>query len=244
MDWLSGILQGIFGTLLYDLLLAAMVAGIVAWLRSRQSRWAAPVLFGIAAFAAMLSIAYLLTGHAALSRQTVETTPENVEENVKKWVEELGLGITKAPKPADIYFNYIVTLKSGNPIGIGRATALPGFLQLQTLLVLSDEHQKAIAKMSKEQAAAVTEEVIVQLALSKMGYTIGGGPPGAILPMQNVILMKGVPITSSLTEASFATYLDEMDSAVGLVRAATALAIKHNSGMRGSTAITPRVVQQ
>lgn len=93
-------------------------------------------------------------------------------------------------------------------------------------MILSPEHQAILSKLTKEQAADVTEEVTLELARSKIGYTITGPPPGQ---MQTVLLQRSVPITSGLTEATFGGYLDEMDSAISLVRLATTLALAHNS---------------
>lgn len=240
MDWLNGVLQGILGTLIYDLLLAAVVAGLIAWLKSKQSSWASPVLYGLGAFTLVLLISYTLLGHGLLLKPAESITPENSEEHIKRWAEELGLGITKGPKIGDTYFSYVVTLKSGNPIGIMRAVALPGFLQFQSSLFLAPEQQAELRTMTQERVQSVMQELTVQLALSKVGYTMVGIDTTHL--MQTIILSKSIPISGNLTEGSFASSLDELDSAVGLVRATLALSIKRNNPHR--TMITPHVVQQ
>ena len=115
-DWLSGVVQGIFGTLIYDLLLAAVVAAIIAWLRSKKPALAAPAMYGIAAFSALLFISYLLVGHAVFAKP--QTNADNVEENVKAWATNLGMGTQPIPLP-DMYFAFKITLTNDFRSGHG-----------------------------------------------------------------------------------------------------------------------------
>jgi hypothetical protein len=224
MDWLNGVIQGILGTLIYDLLLAAVVAGAIAWLRSKQSRWASPVLYGLGAFTAVLLIAYTFIGHGLLLKQKPETTSENIEDNVKAWTSALGLGTQSVPV-ADTYFAYKITLANGNAVVVARGSKeKTGYLQFEIGVVPSPEHQAILATLTKDQADVVTQEVTLELARSKIGYTMAG--PDAQHLMQAVILMKAVPL-ANLNEATFAAALDEVDSAVSLIRAAFALSLQH-----------------
>jgi hypothetical protein len=239
MDW-NGFWSSVLSNAVWWLLFIGGSA-VLGWLRAKRPQIAAPILYGLAGATCLGILWFTFTGHAFLSKSQPETTQENVEENVKKWVDELGLGITKNPKMGDVYFSYVVALKSGNPIAVTRVTGLPGFLQFQSQLLLAPEQQGELAKMSKEQVESVTQELILQLALSKVGYTLAGSEQTHL--MQNIILMKSVPITGNLTEASFASSLDELDSALSLVRVTLALSIKRNRQTQGK-AITPHVAQQ
>jgi hypothetical protein len=225
MEWLSGVVQGILGTLLYDLLLAAMVAAFITWLKSQESRWAAPLLYGMGAFTAVLIISYVLTGHALLSKEA-ETTAENVEQNIKKWVDEFGLGIQKNPNINNPEFAYTVTLKGGNTVTVARSKPLPEFLQFAVELDPAPASQQKMSRLNQEQMEAVAEDVTAQLALSKVGYTIQSDKTN---PLHRILIAKSVPITRSLTEASFADALNEIDAAIGLTRAAISQAIRRNS---------------
>jgi hypothetical protein len=112
MDWLTGVLQGIFGSILYDLLLAGMVAALLAYLKAKKERLAGPALYGLVGFTMVMVIAIALTGHALLSKETPQTTLENVEANIKTWAETFSLGIQKQ---TDINFTFIyaISLPSG-----------------------------------------------------------------------------------------------------------------------------------
>lgn len=118
-------------------------------------------------------------------------------------------------------------LKGGNPIEIRRVKRSPTYLQLQSNLVLSPEHKEMLAKLTPEQCALVTEQLSLELARSKIGFTIIGPPARKEEPqIQLVVLSKAVPI-SGLTESMFAAYMDEMDSAIKLSRTTTALILDH-----------------
>jgi hypothetical protein len=149
-DWGFELLQAIFGHLLYDLFLAAGVAGLIAYLKSKQSSWANPGLYGLSAFAAVLVISYVFVGHALLSKEQPLTTAENVENNIRVWADAFQFGVTKMPSQAET--------------------------------ALSPDHQKVLAKLTEDQSAFVTEELSVELARSRMGFTIIGPPVPAPIP--------------------------------------------------------------
>jgi len=146
-DWVSSVLQEIFGHMLYELLLAALVAALITWLRSKASKWATPLLYGITTFTAVLIIGYVLTGQAVLSRQT-KITAENVEANVKKWSEDLGMSIERTSRQ-DSYFSYTLRLHNGDPIEVFRAKEKPGYLQFMSTISVAPEHQAVLGKLTR-----------------------------------------------------------------------------------------------
>jgi hypothetical protein len=222
-DWVHGVLQAIFGSLLYELLLATAVAALMTWLKSKQSRWATPLLYGVSAFAAVLLISYVLVGRGLLSKEQPETTPENVETNIRSWADNLGLGVAKQESGADNYFLYLIALHSGRVVYVGRTKSRPNYIQFQSNVTVSKEHQELLSKLSEERRNMVIQETLLELARSRIGYEIPG-PKFTV-----VMLTKSVPITSGLTEATFGGYLDEMDSAMALSIEAIVLSIERNS---------------
>jgi hypothetical protein len=227
-DWLSGFLQAIFASFIWELLLAAGVAALIAYLRATKERWAGPVIYGLAAFAIVFVIGYTLTGQPLLSRTQSQTTPENIEANIKAWADDFQLGITKMPPRPDIDFGLVITTKgSNNPVEIRKLKQSPAYIQLQSNLALSPEHQKIVAKLTEEQSTFVTEEVELELAHTGMGFTIVGAPRSQTEPqIQLVVLGKGVPI-AGLTESAFANAIDAMDSAIRVSQSTTALLLDH-----------------
>jgi hypothetical protein len=121
----------------------------------------------------------------------------------------------------------ITTKGSNNPIEIRKFKQSPAYIQLQSNLALTPEHQKIVAKLTEEQSAFVTEELERELGHTRIGFTIVGPPQSQTEPqIQLVILSKGVPI-SGLTESTFASAIDEMDSAIRVSRSTTALLLDH-----------------
>jgi hypothetical protein len=133
-------------------------------------------------------------------------------------------------------------LKSGNPIEIRKLKQSPNYLQIQGNLVLSPEHQKMLAKLTEEQSQFVTEELSLELARSKMGFTIMGPPAQTEPQIQLVVLSKAVPI-SGLTENEFAEYVNEVDSTIRLSRSATSLMLDHGPLHNSIAALRPTAVQ-
>jgi hypothetical protein len=229
MDWLSGLVQGILGTLIYELLLAAAIAGLVAWLRSKQSTWAAPTLYGLAAFTAVLVILVTLTGRPLLSKQPEEVTGENIETKLKTWAENLSLPFAKGAVP-DSYFSLSLSTHSGTPIVIARMLKdKPAYLQFVSTISFAPEHQAIMATLTKDQADTVMQEINLELAKGRVASTIANmgipqtGTNGAGQTV--VVLQKGVAI-AGLNEANFADRVDDMEFTVSLVRSATQLAIR------------------
>ena len=179
-----------------------------------------PVLYGLGGAACIAIIHFAATGRALLSRP--DTTPENVEKNIRKWLDNFGLASKKEVDPLS-YFVLGITLANGNPILVARVKAKDRYLTFQMTLALAPEHQAIIERMNDPQRERVMEELILELGRSRIGHSIQGPP------FKGVILLKAVPITPNYTEGSFAASLDEMDSALNVARIAIRLAISRNS---------------
>lgn len=239
MDW-SSIWHGVVSNLLYAVLIFGGGA-LLAVLRVKWPNYADPVRYGVIGAACVAIILFAFTGRALLSKRPPEVTPDNLEENIRKWADSLGMSVARGSSqifPAqDIYFALNITMENGTPLMVFRGKEKSGFLQIQCPLTLSPDHLATLQKLTKEEQEAVTQEVLLELAKSKVGFqvmTATGVPmntptaPPAVL-QQTILLMKGVPITSDMNEASFAQSANEIDAAVTLTRAATALALQRYS---------------
>jgi len=240
--------------LLWEVLLLLGVGIALERLKAKWPVLASRVLYGLAAATCTAVLIFTFTGHGFLSRQRPEVTPENVEENVRKWADDLGLGVTRmqsGPNQQQIYFGLVITLFNGTPLEVFRGKEKPGFLQMQCALTLSPEHLDMLGKLGKEQAADAMQEILLEMARSRIGFimqTASTAPlPGgqgtttkAAILQQTMIVTKPLAITDDLTEATFGDRVNELDSEVGLVRAATNLTLERYSRQ----AIAQHAVQQ
>lgn len=221
-DWLYGFLLWFFGNLIWDFVLAAVVAAVVTWLKSKQSKWATPVLYGISSFAAILVISFVLVGHGLLSREQPQTNMENIEENLKAWTNTYSMGIQKQSDDK-FFFTYKVTLQNGTLVWVGRPKDKNKYLNFQSVIMLSPEHNALAEKLTQQQLERVTDYINVEMAKSGMGFAF------VRLPSRGMFIARGVPISSNLTETTFIDTLDEMDRGVLLCKETLKIALERES---------------
>jgi len=223
LDWLW---QGLASTAVWEILLVLGGAAVLGYVKQKAPEHA-PTL-GYAALGA-LCVAILLftfTGRPLLVQSQPTTTPDNVEEHIKKWADSLGLGVARDPSPSqDVFFGLVVTLKNGNAITVARTKAIPDYLQFQIQLNLSPDHQAIFSKLTKDQAKTVTEEVMLELARAKVGNFITLGSPQTGSPITQSVLVVGNTPIEGLTKDEFIREINDIDEGVTLTRAATELAL-------------------
>lgn len=214
-NWL---VQGLISNLVWEILIVG--AGIaMAILRKRDSKLVAPVLYGIVTVACLLVMWFTITGRSLLSHPVEETTADNIEGKVKLWSDDLAISLERTDLQGS-YFSYTARLHGSDPVEIFRAKEKPGYLQFQSHISFSPEHQAILAKMSKADFDRATQEVALEVSRISISYAIGEMEQNG-KPIQTMIgLGKGVPIPS-LNEAAFGDTFDEMTRTVVLVRAAT-----------------------
>src|SRR5579863_1846234 len=125
MDW-NWLWQGLVANAVYAVLL--ILGGIVlAVLKKTRPNWAGPALYGLSGCALVAVLIFTVTGHAVFSRQQPETTPQNVEQNLRAWADSFQLGVTKMPPQTDVDFGLAISLKSGNPVEIRQLKQIPSY---------------------------------------------------------------------------------------------------------------------
>jgi hypothetical protein len=207
---IRSILEAIFGSLLYDLLLASFVAAMLATLRATKEKWAAPALYGLSGFAAVLLIAFTFVGRGLFSKEQPRTTPENVEANVKAWADSLGYGIQRIQDP-QYHFLLVTSIFDGAKIMVGRKKGTENYLVFKTDVLIPSEYEAIISKLSQEQKVRIAQEAALELAKLKIGFQFTPNPSHSFLG--DITLSKGVPITSILTEDTFDGHLMDLDNA-------------------------------
>jgi hypothetical protein len=244
MDW-SGLWSSVLSNLVWWLLFVGGSA-LLGWLRAKKPQIAGPVLYGLAGATCLGILWFTFTGHAILSKQLPQITPDNIEGNVRKWADSLGMSVARMPQVAsspDVYFGILVTLQNGTPIYVFREKEKPGYLQMQTPLALSPEHLALLNKLTPDEENSVSQEVLLEVARTRMGYQVMTASGQQVAPQsqpmvlqQTIVLMEGVPIGNELTEAAFAQHANELDSAVMIVRASTVLTLQRYSRLHDSEA--------
>ena len=157
MDWLW---QALISNVVWELLGMIGLGVVLAFVKKKLPEHAAAIgyaIFGITCGAILIMTS---TGHGIFVKTPSEVTAENVEENVRKWSDNAGFGITKMSSQTvgkDIYFGFVLTLADGNPITVFRGKEKSGFIQIQIPLVLSQEHLAMLGKLSKNQADSAIE---------------------------------------------------------------------------------------
>jgi hypothetical protein len=221
MDW-TWLWQNLISNALWAILLlgGGVAVGI---LRVKRAAWASPFIYGIGTVACLAIIVFTFTGHAIFSKPQTDTS--NIEDRVREWITNLGLGSQPVTAMPDTLFAYKIFLANGNSIVVIRPKSKSGYLQFQSVIVVSPIHRAMLAKLTPDQASAVEEELVQHLAGSRMGYGIAGSDPSH---MESISLAHGVPIVG-LTEAAFVEQVDLADTDTVLVTTSLLLALQHET---------------
>lgn len=224
-SWMSSFLLWLFGNALWDFLFAVVIAGVIAYLRSKKEQWAGPALYGLAAFTLVLIVGFVLTGRPPLSPPPEGVTPENIEANIKTWADHLAMSLERQNAPDADFFSYLGRVHQDDPLEIFRAKEKPGYLQLRATLTLSPEHRAALAKLSERDATNFIDQLNLDVARFKMTVAMGVTFDARRQPLDiSLLIQKAIPI-HNLNEGFFADQFDEVTSAVHQVKAATNLGL-------------------
>ena len=105
LDWLRDVGQSILKDWL-KVAIVAVVAGFIAWAKSKDWRWATPFLYGLVAFAA-LSVVLVSW---SLRPQLSATNP-NIEPTVRTWLDNFHSIVQKEAR-TDVYFSFLIHTKN------------------------------------------------------------------------------------------------------------------------------------
>ncbi len=225
MDWLW---QNLFSTFVAELLLVIGGAAILGYVKTKLPEHAptiAYVAFGATCVAILL---FTFTGRPIFSKAPREITPENVEENMKLWVEHLGMNIGPANEP-DSYFAHTLSLPSNvQPVEVFRGKEKSGYLQFKAVIKVSAENQGEFAKMSQSQVNRIMDELNLDVGRANLGCTFGMVMAVNDQLHKTIIagafLQRAVPI-QNLNEWSFADTFDQLTRGTAVVGASIKLAM-------------------
>lgn len=198
--------QGLITNIVATILVAG--AGVViAVIAKTATGWLAPVLYGLAGSALLSVIILALMGIARLPRARRTTNTENVESLVRLWLDNFRFGVRNDPVQ-EALFRLIVTTDGGTRIIVGRPRGdLSGYVIIRSEIVFGAEDQRIIAALPTEQVNRTMEEIRLELARAKVGYS------GLAQPLGTVALFKRIPIGDALTEDSLIARIEEIEAA-------------------------------
>jgi hypothetical protein len=208
MDW-NSIWTGIVSNLFYGLLLLGG-GTLIAYLRKKQSSWFVPAFWGLGASALILVCIWAWKGIHSFPERRALITSENVEANIKTWLDEFQVSTKNSPNPSED-FGLVATLMNGDPIAIVRLKDHDRYIVFQTTLTISPEHLAMIDKMDSNQRLQLQQDLTTELARAKCDFGLSD-------PLKTVTLTARIPITPDLTEDEFLSKLDEMDDAIIIAR--------------------------
>jgi len=123
------------------------------------------------------------------------------------------------------FFGYVVT--AGDvPILVFQRKDIDRYVVLQTSVWIGAEHKTILGKLSKEEVARLTNEVVEEFAKARIGYAVTPGPDLALTEFN---IIRRVPITANLTETVFMDQVDGIQQDSQIAREVIAFAIERHS---------------
>jgi len=219
MGWKS-FFQGLAANIVSAILILGAGA-VLTILQATHSRWAEPTLYGMAGICLMAIIIFAFTGRPILSKKQPQTTVENVESNIRAWLDYFGLGVQKRVEP-EAHFAFLVTCRSGIGLFVARPKARDHYVVFGSNIELAAEHRDVLAHLPKEKSGRILEEIALELAKTGVGYNLEIQPDGTLT---KISLQRTVPITSGLNQDTFIGYVDQLESNTQVAREAVRLSV-------------------
>jgi len=225
MDWTYEVLQN---TLSYvvQALLSLGGAVVLGWLKKRGSLWTTPALYGLAGFllinGCFITLRLLFT---PAPKAPEEITIANIETHVRDWADHLRLAVRRGDS-ADAYLVFVISLSNGHEVAVSRNKTRDRYLTFEGAIQVSPEHRDVISHLPADQAAQLMDEVLLEMARSRLNFSLVGRP------LQSVHIVKSVPIGNGLTEDVFAASIDEIDGGMFVARESIRLALSHRGLIR------------
>ena len=208
MEWVQGVVTNWIADV-GKVAALALLGVIAALIKSRFPRLGTLILYGVGVCALLIVIFGTFRFIDTLPPKVPQVTLDNVEENIRTWLDHFELG-TRKTSMAGAIFTFEVTLKNGVPIVVTRLKEFDAYITLQTHITLSPDHKTLLDQLKSEQAEQLIHKLLLEMARSKILAAISR-------PLQSVSLFRRVPITSSLTEATFIERIEEVNFAFLLV---------------------------
>lgn len=202
--------ESVVGNIVSFLIIIGAGAAI-AYLKRKASDWFGPILYGLVASAVTAVGLFAFAAFTALPRKQVLVTPENLETNVRMWLDDFGDSVKTKPDQS-FHFLLSVTLANGNPVQIGRPKANEKYILVAGTVTLAEEHRKMLAQHPAPERDQITRELAIEFARANLDFSLND-------PLTKVEIDSRVPITPGLTEDEFMRHVTDVDRGMILANA-------------------------
>ena len=210
-NWFGNLLSNVFSNLI-GVIIMAIIGIAIGWLRKRKWEGVAPVLSGLAAFALVGIILFLLGGiqiHQSLEaeRKTTEQLneplqPDHIKDTLKGWLSSFGFGSMEIQDPA-AEFVLNSNLPSGLRVNAWKSKQWPNYIIISANVIVADEHRKLLMQLSPKQQRQTLRDL--QMVIDQSNLQSGS------ISLGEIKLQKRLPITNSLTEDVFIRTVTAME---------------------------------
>lgn len=212
MDWAEWLLKPTLGWVIGALLTFILMAV----LKKKGSPWFAPILWGlIGAVLVLLCMAAtrLLSIPGSLRVQPALITPDSVETDIRRWLDEFGLTVRKSldTEHEGCLFALTITTKEGVVVTAYYPEDFPQYIILETNITLGEPYRNQFDALSPEQQERVRTRLAVELSRAKMGFD-------APLTLDPIKLQKRVPTADGFPEHVFMQYFNDFELTILLTR--------------------------
>jgi hypothetical protein len=220
-DWVKSILEGVFGNLLAELVLALGISALIALIKTKKEKWAGPVLYGLTGFVLVFVLGSALTGNAPLSTKPQLITSENLEPNLRTWLDNFHLSVTKREDP-NSFFSFDVVLRGGQGLTLSRHKNLDKYLALAAGVTPGEDITDKYNHLTDDQRTEIAEDLNVELGRARLSFAFN-------LPKQ-IVIESFIPITPNLTEYDVIKTIGDFDGSILLVRSSMAVNLRRVGG--------------
>jgi hypothetical protein len=184
-----------------------VTSGAMSLLWAKRQKIAGPVLVFLFTATCITFFFFGATGRGLFSTRAPETTPENIQENVRKWADTFGWAIQKEQSNSDNWGFTISKSNSSPHIGVSVPKQFPKYLDLTNVLIFTADQRKFLASLNPQDTQSVQEDITIALAQMRVSYTFlgNGSSPDALR------IEESIAITPELTEAAFIEHFDRMN---------------------------------
>lgn len=181
---------------------------LLVYLKAKAPRLSSLILYGLGVCTLLTVILCAFRVIATLPQEIPEITPKNIETNIRTWLDRFELG-TRRTTNADSYFMYEVKLKNNAVVVISRSKNIDNYINFGANLEITKEIKTIMNNLKNEQVEHLVHEIILEMARYKIESMI-------VLPLNNVLLHRRVPITNNLTEDTFIERINEVGFALNI----------------------------
>jgi hypothetical protein len=182
----------------------------VAYLKAKDSLYAAPILYGLGVFVLVLVCGVCLGWLAEIGKRLNSViTPARAKAAVRDWLDSLAVEVrTLVPLDDQIFF-YIATL-NGRKLSIRQMARTPRYLYFRAAVTFTPDDNRALAE-SPGGIDAIIRDLRLRLVMHRIGFG------GIGLPLTEITVTKELFMSDDFNESQFVETLYAIEGAVVLI---------------------------